>query len=264
MDWNGIRVILQTQGMKLLGGLIVLAVGFFLAHWILKFIALNRRFVRIEPTLKGFLENLLKLVLYIVIILTAANVMGIPLTSFVTLLASAGVAISLAMHGALSNFVGGMTILLLKPFRASDYVKIGDTEGTVQSIGVFYTELTMPDNRHISLPNSSLTSTAIINYTREGTRRLDVNFGVSYSADIDHVRQTLTDAVRRTGNILPDPAPMVKLIECGDSSLKFMIRVWCRASDYWEVNWDLLENGKRALDDAGIEIPFPQMDVHVK
>ncbi len=264
MDWSIIREIVEKQGMKLLSGLIVLAVGFFLTHWILKFVARNQRFVRIEPTLKGFLENLLKLVLYIVVILTAASVMGIPLTSFVTLLASAGVAISLAMQGALSNFVGGMTILLLKPFRAGDYVKIGDAEGSVQSIGVFYTELTTPDNRHISLPNSSLTSTAIINYTREGTRRLDVSFSVSYGADIDLVRRALLEAVGRTEGVLADPAPAVRLTECADSGLMFVIRVWCRAADYWEVNWGLVENGKRALDDAGIEIPYPQMDVHVK
>ena len=168
------------------------------------------------------------------------------------------------MQGALSNFVGGMTMLLLKPFKAGDYVKIGDTEGTVRSIGVFFTELTMPDNRHISLPNSNLTNTAIVNYTREGTRRLDVSFGVSYDSDIDRVKSVLAGVIAQTHGILPEPAPLVKLTACGDSSLTFMMRVWCKASDYWDVNWNLLESGKRALDGAGIEIPYPQMDVHVK
>ena len=256
--------IIEAQGMKLLGGILILVIGFFLIHWTMKFLKRNDRFVKIEPTLKGFLQNLVKLLLYIIVILTAANVMGVPLTSFVTLLASAGVAISLATQGALSNFVGGMTILLLKPFRAGDYVKIGDTEGTVQSIGVFYTELATPDNKHISLPNSNLTNTAIVNFSREGTRRLDVSFGVSYDADMDHVISTLKEAVQETNGILPDPAPIIKLTECGDSSLTFMLRVWCKSSDYWDVNWNLLENGKRALDRAGIEIPYPQVDVHMK
>lgn len=256
--------IIEAQGMKLLGGILILVIGFFLIHWIMKFLKRNDRFVKIEPTLKGFLQNLVKLLLYIIVILTAANVMGVPLTSIVTLLASAGVAISLATQGALSNFVGGMTILLLKPFRAGDYVKIGDTEGTVQSIGLFYTELTTPDNKHISLPNSNLTNTAIVNFSREGTRRLDVSFGVSYDADMDHVISTLKEAVQETKGILPDPAPIIKLTECGDSSLTFMLRVWCISSDYWDVNWNLLENGKRALDRAGIEIPYPQVDVHMK
>ena len=256
--------IIEAQGMKLLGGILILVIGFFLIHWTMKFLKRNDRFVKIEPTLKGFLQNLVKLLLYIIVILTAANVMGVPLTSFVTLLASAGVAISLATQGALSNFVGGMTILLLKPFRAGDYVKIGDTEGTVQSIGVFYTELATPDNKHISLPNSNLTNTAIENFSREGTRRLDISFGVSYDADMDHVVSTLKEAVQETNGILPDPAPIIKLTECGDSSLTFMLRVWCKSSDYWDVNWNLLENGKRALDRAGIEIPYPQVDVHMK
>ena len=256
--------VIETQGMKLLGGILILVIGFSLIHWTMKFLKRNDRFVKIEPTLKGFLQNLVKLLLYIIVILTAANVMGVPLTSFVTLLASAGVAISLATQGALSNFVGGMTILLLKPFRAGDYVKIGDTEGTVQSIGLFYTELTTPDNKHISLPNNNLTNTAIVNFSREGTRRLDVSFGVSYDADMDHVISTLKEAVQDTNGILPEPAPIIKLTECGDSSLTFMLRVWCKSSDYWDVNWNLLENGKRALDRAGIEIPYPQVDVHMK
>ena len=263
-DWNHLSTLLQTQGIKLLSGLLVLAIGFFLAHWITKLTARSKVLTKLEPTLKGFLVNLLKLLLYVLVILTAASVMGVPLTSFITLLASAGVAISLAVQGALSNFVGGLTILLLKPFRVGEYVKIGDIEGTVQKTGVFYTELTTPDNRHISLPNSSLTSTAIINNSREGTRRIDVAFSVSYSADIDQVRATLMQAVERTGRYLPDPAPMIRLTQCADSCLVFTVRVWVNSADYWEVNWGILENGKRALDAAGIEIPYPQMDVHMR
>ncbi len=264
MDFNVLVKLVEEQGIKLATGLAVLIIGFFLAKSILKLISRNERFLKIEPTLKGFLLNVLKLAMYTIVILTAVNIMGIPLTSFVTLLASAGVAISLAMQGALSNFVGGITILLLKPFRAGDYVKIGDTEGSVKSIGVFFTEFVTPDNRHISLPNSNLTTSAIINYTREGSRRMDILFGVSYDSDIDRVEETLMDAVRQTNSILPDPAPMVRLTACGDSSLTFTIRVWCKSPDYWDVQFDLIENGKRALDAAGIEIPYPQVDVHMR
>ena len=256
--------IIEEQGMKLLGGIIVILVGFFIVRWVMKLITRSEGFKKIEPTIRGFLLNLVKVVLYIIVILTAANVMGIPLTSFVALMGSAGVAVSLAMQGALSNLVGGLTILLLKPFKVSDYVKIGDTEGTVQSIGTFFTEFTTPDNRHISLPNSSLTNTAIVNFSREGTRRLDVSFGVSYDADIDHTIRTLEEAVAMTPGILDQPEPIIKLTECGDSSLVFMIRVWCNASDYWNVSWSLTENGKRMLDKEGIEIPYPQMDIHMR
>ena len=256
--------LVQEQGMKLLGGIVVLVVGFFLVRWVMKFLTRNDQLSKIEPTIKGFIMKLLKILLYIIVVLTAANVMGIPLTSFVALMGSAGVAVSLAMQGALSNLVGGMTLLLLKPFKVGDYVKIGETEGTVKSIGTFFTEFTTPDNRHISLPNSSLTNTAIVNYSREGTRRLDVNFGVSYDADIDHTVNTLREAVNMTGGILDNPAPIIKLSECGDSSLVYMVRIWCKGEDYWNVNWDLTENGKRLLDREGIEIPYPQMDVHMK
>lgn len=270
MDESGVintgRIVafLQTQGINLLNGLIVLAVGFFLAHWFFKIIGRKQALIRIEPTLRGFLDNLIRLVVYLVIILTAVSVMGIPMTSVVTLLASAGVAVSLAMQGALSNLVGGLLMLMLKPIKAGDYVKINDVEGTVKSIGVFYTEMATYDNRHISLPNSTLTNTAIVNFTREGTRRLDVKFAVSYRSDIDLVKHTLEGVIARNPAILEDPAPSVVLNECGESSLNFVIRVWCRVADYWDINFYLIEQGKRALDAAGVEIPYPQMDVHVK
>lgn len=190
--------------------------------------------------------------------------MGIPLTSIITLAASAGVAVSLAMQGALSNLVGGITLLILKPVKSGDFVKIGDLEGTVQSIGAFYTELTTPDNRHISMPNSSLTNTAIVNYTREGTRRLDVNFSVSYQSDMNQVFSVLEQLIRENSAILPDPAPVVHLSQMGDNGLTYFIRVWCKNEDYWPIHFFLMEEGKKALDRAGIEIPFPQVDVHMK
>ena len=257
-----VRTFLETQGINLLRGISVLVVGFFLIHWILKLLSKNDKYVHIEPTLKGFLDNLIRIGLYIVVILTAANVMGIPMTSIVTLVASAGVAVSLALQGALSNLVGGLMLLLLKPIAVNEYVKAGDTEGTVKKVGAFYTELATPDNRFISVPNSTLTNTAIINFTRLGTRRLDVVFGVNYHSDIDHVKRVLMEVVGRCGHILPDPAPVVLLTECGDSALKFTIRVW--TDDYWTANFFLLEEGKKALDKAGISIAYPQLDVHLK
>lgn len=256
--------IIETQGMKLLGGLVVLAVGLFLAHWIMKFLTRNQKLVNIEPTLKGFLLNFLKLIMYITVVLTAASVMGIPLTSFLTIIASAGVAASLAMQGALSNFVGGLTLLLLKPFKVGEYVVIGSTEGIVRHIGLFYTELITPDNRNICLPNNNLTGTAIVNNTREGTRRLDVAFSAAYAADTEQVKQLLLDVAAANPRVLTAPAPVARLTECGDSALTFTLRVWCRCEHCWDVNCDLLESGKRALDEANIEIPFPQLDVHMR
>lgn len=264
MDSESVMAFLKTQGVNLFRGLLTLAVGFFLAHWILKLVEKRQVHWKIEPTLKGFLVNILRWVLYIVVILTAANVIGVPMTSIVTLAASAGVAVSLAMQGALSNLVGGLLLLILKPIRAGEYVKIGDNEGTVRAVGAFYTELVTPDNRQISLPNSALTNTAIINNTRQGTRRLDVTFSVSYDADMDRVKKILTDMMRQNPKLLPEPAPAVLFNRCGDSALEFIVRVWCKNTDYWDIYFDLLDRGKRALDANGVAIPYPQMDVHIK
>lgn len=264
MEWNDIVNMIQKQGMRLLAGLLILIVGLLLVHWITKLAERKLKIQRIEQTLMGFLRNLIKLLLYLVVILTAVSVMGIPLTSVITIVASAGVAISLAMQGALSNLVGGLTLLILKPIRVGDYVKVGDYEGTVQAINAFYTEMTTYDNRHVSIPNSSLTNTAIVNYTREGTRRLDVPFSVNYRSDLTLVSVTLQELVSRCHGVLPDPLPEVRLTQLGDSSMVFTVRVWVKSADYWNVNFFLLEEGKKALDDAGIEIPYPQLDVHMK
>lgn len=264
MDWSKVIAYIQDQGIRLLEGLVVLIIGLFLVKWILKLTDNKLLFKKMDPTMSGFLRTAIRLLLYLVIVMTAVSVIGVPLTSVITLVASAGVAVSLAVQGALSNFVGGMTLLLLKPIKVGDFVKVGDFEGTVQNVGTFYTEFTTYDNRHISMPNSSLTNTAIINYTREGTRRLDVNYSVNYKSDMDQVLRVLSELIARNPLILPDPAPVVHLTKFGDSSLEFSARIWCKTADYWTINFYLLEEGKRALDRAGIEIPYPQMDVHIK
>ena len=264
MDGEKILDFIQKQGMNLFHGILVLVVGLFAVHWIMKLLERSEKLVHVEATMKGFLHNMIKLVLYVIVALTAANVIGIPLTSVVTLIASAGVAVSLAMQGALSNLVGGLTLLLLKPIRAGEYIKVGDYEGTVRTVGTFYTTVTTFDNRLINLPNSTLTNTAIVNFSREGTRRLDIVFSVSYGSDPDQVYKTLNDVIASNPAVLPEPAPSVVLSKMGDSSLEFTARLWVRTPDYWDVNFYMLDQGKRALDRAGIEIPFPQMDVHIR
>ena len=264
MEWNDMKEMIQQQGMRLLFGLLILIAGILLVHWITGLLEKKLKIKRIEPTLLGFLRNLFKLLMYLIVILTAVSVMGIPLTSVLTIVASAGVAVSLAMQGALSNLVGGLTLLILKPIRVGEYVKVGDYEGTVQAINAFYTEMTTYDNRHISMPNSSLTNTAIVNYTREGSRRLDVSFSVGYQSDMSLVNHTLRELVSRCHGVLPDPLPEVRLIQLGESCMVFSVRVWVKTADYWNVNFYLLEEGKKALDAAGIQIPFPQMDVHIR
>ena len=264
MDIATVTDFVLSAGVNLLKGLLILVFGFFFAHWLAKLPDKSKKFAKLDPSLRTFFRNLLKLTLYTVVILTAANVLGVPLTSVLTLFASAGVAISLAMQGALSNLVGGLTLLILKPIKSGEFVKIGDYEGTVLSIGAFYTDLRTFDNRHISLPNNTLTNTAIVNYTREGTRRVDMTYSVSYASDLDTVYAALSRMIGNCASVLPDPAPTVVLQKCADSSIDFTVRAWVKAEDYWNVYFYMTDAGKRALDEAGIEIPFPQMDVHIR
>ena len=265
MTIEQISVWLQTQGVKVLLGLLVFGAGFLAAHWLFKLIGNRIEKLPVDRTLTGFFSNLLRVIIYAVIILTAANVMGIPMTTFLTLLASASVGVSLAMQGALSNFIGGILILIMKPFKAGDFVKIGDTEGSVLKIGVFYTEFNTYDGRHISLPNSNLTNTAIINNSSEKYRWVEIDFSVSYTADLDQVREILLGAAEKSGLASDEPSPPAVIVtECADSAVKCRLRVWTLNKDYWTLKLYLTEEGKKALDRAGISIPYPQMDVHIK
>ena len=264
MDWSTIVPILTEHGLKLLGGLLVLVIGLLIVGWVKKLILRSKLFSKMEPTAVGFVKNLISVLLYAIVILSAAGVLGVPLSLFVTIVSLAGAAISLALQGALSNFIGGIIILILRPFKVGQYLKVGDTDGTVRQIGMYYTELVTPDGKQISLPNSALTNTSIINFSSEERRRIDLDFGVSYDAPIDEVRKVLLEVAERSELPLKDPAPQVLLQEMADSAVKYRLRLYVKNSDYWTLYYYLLEEGKRALDAAGLEIPFPQMDVHVK
>lgn len=264
IDWTAIAPTITEAGMKLLGGLIILFVGLILIRWIKKLISRSRVLGKLEPTVSGFLRKLLIVVLYGVVLLSAAGVMGVPLSLFVTVVSLAGAAVSLSLQGVLSNFFGGIVILILKPFKVGEYIKVGDTDGTVRSIDMFYTVLVTPDGKVISLPNSSLTNTSIVNFSAEETRKIDMDFSLSYSAKTEDVRSALLKVAHGSELVLKDPAPQVLLQEMADSAVKYRLRVFVKNTDYWNLYYFLTEEGKKALDEAGLEIPFPQMDVHMK
>ena len=264
MDIEKIKSFLTTAGVDLLKGIIIIVLGLFLVHWLVKFLRRSKAFAKLDLSLQSFFINAIKLILTVIVVLSAANVIGIPLTSIITIFASAGVAISLAMQGALGNLVGGLTLLILKPIKVGEYVKIGEFRGIVKNIGAFYTEINTMDNSLISLPNSNLTNTAIINYSREGTSRIEASFTVSYHSDIDKVREVLLDMARKGEKVLEDPSPWVLITKCAESGIVVLVRAWAKAEDWGNVYYYLLENGKKALDAAGIEIPYQQMDVHIK
>ena len=264
MDIEKLKTFFTSAGVNLLMGIIILVVGLFVVHWLVKFLRKSKAFSKLDPSLQSFFLNAIKLVLIVVIVLSAANVIGIPLTSIITIFASAGVAISLGMQGALGNLVGGVTLLILKPIKSGEYVQIGQYSGMVKNIGAFYTEIVTRDNSLISLPNSNLTNTAIVNYSREGISRVEVFFTASYQTDIETVRSVLLEMAKKGERVLEDPAPWVLVNKCTETGVEYAVRAWGKAEDWTNVRFYLLEYGKKALDEAGISIPYQQMDVHIK
>ena len=253
----------STTGIRLVLAIVLLLIGFRLIRvWNDKLFRSSAT-AKIDPGAKTFLHSFVAIAAKIVLCIVAAGMIGIPMTSVVAVLASAGLAIGLALQGALGNLAGGLMILLFRPFRLGDYIDTHADAGTVKEITVFYTVLTTPDNRTITLPNGTLTNTTIINYSAMDTRRVDLTFGVSYASDVDAVKRILLDTANAHPLVKDQPAPFARLLEHGDSALKFVLRVWCSSKDYWDVSFDLLEQVKAAFDKNGIEIPFPQIDVHM-
>lgn len=211
-----------------------------------------------------FLDSLTKVVLYLVLIFFIASGFGLDATSIVALLGSAGVAIGLAVQGSLSNFAGGVLILLLKPFKVGDYIKEdgNGNEGTVSEIQLFYTKLRTFDNKTIILPNGTLANTSMTNVTEAKIRRLDISVGISYDSDIKKAREVLLDMLKQDEAPLKDQVMRVYVDALADSSVNLGIQCWVAQEEYWEAKWRLTENTKEVLDRAGIQIPFPQITVH--
>ncbi len=252
-----------TWGAKLIGAVIVLLVGLKCIKVLAKWIHSSPKLNKLEDSLRSFLASFAKIALYIVLIITVAMILGVPATSFITILASCGVAVGLALQGSLSNFAGGLMILLFKPFRVGDYIEASGESGTVVEISVVYTELLTVDNKRITLPNGALTNSIIKNYSTEECRRVDLTFGAAYGCNVEKVKQIISDVVNAHELVLKDPAPFVRLSAHADSALTYTVRAWCKNADYWAVHFDLMEGVKAAFDQNGIAIPFPQVDVHI-
>ena len=189
--------------------------------------------------------------------------LGIETTAIAAAIASAGLAIGLAMQGSLSNFAGGIMILIFKPFSIGDFIDNGTHSGTVTDIGIFYTTLETVDNKVVTIPNGALSNQSVTDYSAKEIRRLDLTFSVSYDSDIDLVKSTLKELAFAHELVMKEPEPFVRLGEQGDSALVFYLRVWVKSSDYWTVNFDMMEASKKIFDKRGISIPYPQMDVHL-
>lgn len=256
---------ITTNSMKLIIGLLVLLIGFKVIKKIVNKFVLFLEKREIDITLIRFLESLIGTGLKVLLALTIlVGYWGIELTGLTAILTSAGVAIGLALQGSLSNFAGGFIILLIRPFKVGDYIETGIYDGTVEQIGLFYTQLTTIDNKLILIPNGTLSNGSLINYSAKENRRVDMTFSVGYENDVTKVKNVLIDIINKNKLILDDPEKFVGISAHGPSSVDFMIKVWCKTEDYWTIHFDLLEQVKIRFDEENISIPYPQMDVHFK
>ena len=253
-------------GMNLLYAIIILLVGIKLISWTIKLLKKSRLNKRLDKGVMSFTLSFIKIVLYVVLFMTVAATLGVPLTSFVTILGSAGIAIGLALQGGLSNIAGGLIILFFKPFAVGDFIDTHTDSGTVKSINIFYTMLITPDNRSISIPNGNLANQSIVNYSKEKSRRLDINIGVSYKNNQDDVKKVLHELLKKDKRIVKEEGkmPFVEITDYLDSSVTYTIRVWVLTADYWDTKFAILSEIKRKFEENNISIPYPQLDVHIE
>jgi small conductance mechanosensitive channel len=253
-----------TYGIKVLTAIVVLIVGL----WIIKRIAkatdrlMEKREVSIS--LRGFLRALLSILLKVMLIISIAQMVGIESTSFIAVLGAAGLAVGLALQGTLANFAGGVMILLFKPYKVGDLIEAQGHKGTVKEIHIFVTILLSPENKTIIIPNAAVSNGNIVNYSTEGVIRVDMNFGISYNSNIKDAKNALMKVVEKHPKVLKEPAPFIGVSELADSAVNLVVRPYSMPEDYWDVYFTIYEEGKIALDQAGIVIPFPQVDVHMQ
>lgn len=244
---------------------VVIVIGMKLIGWVRKILRKSLERNSADTGLIQFLDSFVKYVLYILLALTVLQRFGVQTTSIVAAIGSVGVAIGLALQGSLSNFAGGVIILLLKPFKVGDYIIQGDLEGTVNEIQLFSTKLKTSDNRRIIIPNGQLADNSLINVTASDTRRLDIRVGISYNSDLRKAKELLLKLAMEDGDVLKEEEkmPMSVVEELGGSSVNMLLRVWTPTERYWDVKFRLTEAVKLTFDEAGIEIPYDQLDVHV-
>ncbi len=248
---------------KIIASIVVFVVGRFIAKQLTRLFvkALERR--KVEITLTSFLDNIVYYTLITAVVIAALNQLGVSTTSFVTVVGAAGLAVGLALKDSLSNFSAGVMIILFRPFKIGDFVSVAGESGTVREITIFNTIITTPDNQKVIIPNNSIMGNVITNVTANPTRRIDLVAGIGYGDDIDAAKKAIEEILAAEKRILDDPSPTIAVSELADSSVNFVVRPWVRTEDYWDVRFALTEQIKKVFDKQGINIPFPQQDVHL-
>lgn len=247
----------------LLLAIVVYIVGCIINKIIMSILSKGLDRSRIDKTVHGFLKSFVKVVLLCIIIIIVLSILGIPMTSIIAVVGSAGIAIGLALQSSLANIAGGVIVLMGKNFRVGDYVSINGTEGTVREITIFSTNIVSVDNKSIYIPNGTVSNATIINYTREKSRRVDHVISISYNNDAKKAISVISEVIKNNTLILSDPEPFVRITAFSSSSIDIVVRVWVNSADYWDVYFALLEDIKEAFDENDIVIPYNQLDVHI-
>ena len=258
-----IFALLQQYALPLFWALVILVVGRLVAKALARMIASAMTRAKVDQTLISFTSNVCYFALLAFVVIAAMGELGIETTSFAAVIAAAGLAIGLSLQHSLSNFASGVILILLRPFKAGDFVEAGGVAGIIEELHIFNTKIRSGDNKQIIVPNSAITGGNIVNYSAKETRRIDLVIGVSYSDDLKQVRAVLEELMAAEPRILKEPAPVIGLLEMADSSINFAVRPWVATGDYWPVLFDLQEAIKLRFDAEGISIPFPQRDVHI-
>ena len=251
-------------GFKLIGVILIVLIGLKLVNIVLKLVKKGRGFNKLDKSVQTFIISFLSIALKVVVLITALSQLGVPMTSMITVFGSATLAIGLALQGGLTNMVGGLLILIFKPFKVGDWIEATGVSGQVYEITIFYTIIHNIDNTKIVLPNGNLANANIMNFSNNGERKLCIDFSVDYSSDIDKVKKALQKVIDDEELILHNKEIFIRLTKHDDSALIFTTRVWVNNPDYWTVKFNMLENVKREFDKEKISIPFPQMDIHMK
>lgn len=244
--------------------LVILIVGILISKLIAKIVGKAVSKSNVNGAAKSFLVSLIKIILYIAVVIMALSVLNVPMSSIITILGAAGLAISLALQSCLSNLSGGFIILFTKPFTTGDIIELDDSVGTVRDIGIFYTKIVTFDNKTVFIPNGKVTDAKIVNYTETPTRRIDLTFDISYSTDFGKARDVILEIISNEKLILKTPEPIVRMSAHNSSSISIDVLVWVNNADYLTERYNMTEAVKAAFDENGIVIPFPQLDIHVK
>ena len=255
--------IAMTAGVRLVVSALIIVIGFVITNKILKIVKRSHMTENVDKNVLGFLLSFANIALKILVVLTAAGYLGIPMTNVVAIIGSCGLAVGLALQGSLSNLAGGIMILIFKPFKDGDFISVNGFEGVVKNITILYTYLLTTDNKTVVIPNATVSNSALTNYSTEKLRRAEVSIGLSYNCDVEKVKEVFLDFAKGLPYVEDEPGCSVSISSYGDSSINFSIRAWTQNEHYWDVVGSMKFGLQKVVAENGFEIPYPQLDVHL-